>query len=57
MPANTVAVHTNGMPANGIWRVISDGCRKIDAPMIVPTTIAVAWVRPSERRRGPVTER
>src|SRR5215831_15903764 len=52
------AIHTNRMPAtDGIWRVISDGCTKIDAPMIVPTTIAVAWVRPRERRRVPVIER
>ena len=27
---------------DGAWPVISDGCTKIDAPMIVPTTIAVA---------------
>jgi hypothetical protein len=36
---------------DGIWRVISDGWTKIDAPMIVPTTIAVAWVRPRDGRR------
>src|SRR5262245_56371092 len=52
------AIHTNRMPATeGICRVISDGCTKIDAPMIVPTTIAVACVSPSERRRSPVTGR
>jgi hypothetical protein len=26
----------------GICRVISDGCTKIDAPMMMPTTIVVA---------------
>src|SRR6267378_3038466 len=30
--------------------VISDGWTNIDAPMIVPTTMAVAWTRPMERR-------
>jgi hypothetical protein len=50
------AIHTNTMPATeGIWRVISDGCTMIDAPMIVPTTIAVVCVSPSERRRPPIT--
>jgi hypothetical protein len=35
--------------------VISDGCTKIDAPMIVPTTIAVAWGNRRERTSdGPV---
>ena len=46
------------MPATeGIWRVISDGWTKIDAPTIVPTTIAVACVSPRERRREAVTAR
>jgi hypothetical protein len=46
------------MPATeGIWRVISDGWTKIDAPTIVPTTIAVACVSPRERRRAAVTAR
>src|SRR6516162_7604537 len=35
--------------AEGTQRVISEGWTKIEAPMIVPTTIAVAWIRPMER--------
>src|SRR5437773_12003027 len=43
-------IHTSSMPANvGTARLTSDGCTKIDAPTIVPTTIAVACVRPIER--------
>ncbi len=33
----------------GTSRVISDGCTKIDVPMIVPTTMAVACVSPIAR--------
>src|SRR6266550_4003038 len=45
-------VHTRTTPATErISPVISEGCTKIDAPMIVPTTIAVARTRPMERRR------
>src|SRR5688500_11869542 len=33
-------------------RAISDGCTKIDAPMIVPTTIAVALVMVRDRVRS-----
>jgi hypothetical protein len=48
-PATT---HTSSMPPNvGTARLTSDGCTKIDEPTIVPTTIAVAWVRPMERVR------
>ena len=35
----------------GTCAVTSDGWTKIEAPMIVPTTIAVAWVRRIARRR------
>jgi hypothetical protein len=34
------------------WRAISDGWTKIDAPMIVPATIAVALTRVRERGRS-----
>src|SRR4051812_33354095 len=41
---------TSSMPPNdGTALLTSDGCTKIDEPTIVPTTIAVAWVRPMER--------
>src|SRR5438876_9582693 len=44
------AIQTSSIPANvGTARLTSDGCTKIDAPTIVPTTIAVACVRPIER--------
>src|SRR5206468_3898638 len=44
------ATHTSSIPPNvGTARLTSDGCTKIDAPMIVPTTIAVACGRPIER--------
>ena len=33
----------------GTSRVISEGCTKIDVPMIVPMTIAVACGRPIAR--------
>src|SRR5215212_7179013 len=46
-PATT---HTSSMPAKlGTARLTSDGCTKIDAPTIVPTTIAVACVSPIDR--------
>src|SRR5262245_27141714 len=46
-PATT---HTSSMPAKlGTARLTSDGWTKIEAPTIVPTTIAVAWVRPIDR--------
>src|SRR6266540_3803952 len=44
------AIHTRSMPAKlGTARLTSDGCTKIDEPTMVPTTIAVAWVRVIER--------
>src|SRR6187455_1113657 len=46
-PATT---QTSSMPPKvGTARLTSDGCTKIDEPTMVPTTIAVAWVRPIER--------
>src|SRR6516164_11007689 len=36
----------NTPTALGTCRLISEGCTKMDAPMIIPTTIAVAWTRP-----------
>src|SRR5437867_13100480 len=48
-PATT---HTSSMPPKvGNARLTSDGCTKIDEPTIVPTTIAVAWMRPIDRVR------
>src|SRR6266550_1956312 len=45
--------HTRTTPATErISPVITEGCTKIDAPMIVPTTIAVARTGPMERRRS-----
>ena len=41
---------TSKTPAGRRVRAISDGCTKIDAPMIVPATIAVAFTRVSEGR-------
>lgn len=36
--------HTSNAPTtDGTCPVTSDGWTKIDAPMIVPTTMAVAW--------------
>ena len=44
------AIHTSSMPPKpGTARLTSDGCAKIDAPMIVPTTIAVACGSPIDR--------
>src|SRR5919204_11750 len=44
------AIHTSSMPAKlGTARLTSDGWTKMDAPTIVPTTIAIASVRPIER--------
>src|SRR5262245_13116137 len=44
------ASQTSSIPPNdGTARLTSDGCTKIDAPMMVPTTIAVACGRPIER--------
>ena len=41
------ASHTSSIPARlGTARLTSDGCTKIDAPTIVPTTIAVACRSP-----------
>ena len=43
--------HTSNAPGiEGISPVTSEGCTKIDAPIIVPTTIAVAWGRRIARR-------
>jgi hypothetical protein len=36
---------------DGTAPVTVDGCTKMDAPMIVPTTIAVACADPIVRRR------
>src|SRR5262245_66307655 len=44
------AIQTSSMPPKlGTARVTSDGCTKIEAPTIVPTTIAVAYVQPMAR--------
>src|SRR5215203_4801021 len=44
------ATHTSRIPAKlGTARLTSDGWTKIEEPTIVPTTIAVACVRPIER--------
>src|SRR5262245_49031154 len=53
------ASQTNSMPANvGTALLTSEGWTKIDAPTIVPTTIAVASVRPIERvKEWPATAR
>ena len=46
------ATQTSSMPAKvGTARLTSDGCTKIDEPTMVPTTIAVACVRPIDRVR------
>src|SRR5690606_20168567 len=47
------AVHAS-MIGSGDRRggAISDGWTRIDAPMIVPATIAIAWRRDSERGRS-----
>ncbi len=46
------SVHTSTTPATErISPVITDGCTKMDAPTIVPTTIAVARTSPIERLR------
>jgi hypothetical protein len=48
-PATT---HTSSMPPKlGTTRLTSDGWTKIDAPTIVPTTMAVACVSPIDRAR------
>jgi hypothetical protein len=38
-------------PAFGTSRVISEGCMKMDAPRMIPTTIAVEWARVMDWRR------
>src|SRR5256885_10567027 len=44
------ATQTSSMPPRlGTARLTSDGWTKIDAPTIVPTTIAVAWGSPIDR--------
>src|SRR5205823_4744661 len=44
------AIHTSSIPLKvGTARLTSDGCTKMEDPTIVPTTIAVACVRPIER--------
>src|SRR3954462_2896156 len=46
------AIHTRSMPLNdGTALLTSDGWTKIDEPTMVPTTMAVAWVRPRVRAR------
>src|SRR5205085_11300548 len=51
--SSPAASHAAMMPGtDGTRAVITDGCTKIDAPMIVPTTIAVAGTRPSTGRSG-----
>ena len=43
-------IQTSSMPPKlGTARLTSDGWTKIDEPTMVPTTIAVACVRPIER--------
>ena len=44
-------------PKVGTARLTSDGWTKIDAPTMVPTTMAVAWVRPIERSSFSATGR
>src|ERR1039457_2518669 len=49
-PATT---HTESTPGIlGTCRLISEGWTKIEAPMMIPTTIAVAWRRPMGRSSG-----
>src|SRR5919197_6305328 len=44
------AIQTSSMPVRlGTARLTSEGCTKIDAPTMVPTTIAVACTRPIDR--------
>src|SRR6185503_8641144 len=44
------AIQTSSMPLKlGTARLTSDGWTKIDEPTMVPTTIAVACVRPIDR--------
>src|SRR6266568_5334038 len=46
-------IHTaNTPPTDGTAPLTTDGCTKIDAPMIVPTTIDVARMRPRDRWRA-----
>src|SRR5882672_1151983 len=49
-PATSHAASTP--PADGTLAVITEGCTKMDAPMIVPTTIAAAGTRPMDRRNS-----
>src|ERR1044071_1375745 len=43
-------IHTLSTPAVlGTWRLISDGCTKIDAPMMIPATMQLACNRPIGR--------
>src|ERR1039458_8305151 len=50
MPA---ATHTERTPPTlGTCRLISEGCTKTDAPMMIPTTIAVACSRPIGRSKA-----
>src|SRR5271169_253927 len=47
MPA---AIQTERTPGTvGTWRLISEGCTKMEAPMMMPTTMAVAWSNPMGR--------
>jgi hypothetical protein len=47
------AIHAaNTPPTEWIAPVTAEGCTKIEAPMIVPTTMAVARPRPKERSRS-----
>src|ERR1017187_2516605 len=49
MPA---ATHTERTPPTlGTYRLISEGCTKIEAPMMMPATIAVACSRPMGRSK------
>ena len=58
-------IHTSNMPPNvGTARLTSDGWTKIDEPTMVPTTMAVACVKPIERSEtvvssfaNPITDR
>src|SRR4026207_160582 len=43
-------IQTKNMPGMvGTWRLISEGCTKIDAPIMMPTTMAVACNSPMGR--------
>ena len=47
IPATIQTERTPG--TEGTWRLISEGCTKMEAPMMMPTTMAVAWSNPMGR--------